>query len=148
MSSRPMSGCTGRHGFRTKRTSQRLAMEIVSCFAPTMPERSPPTPIFKVPPRLAILRLRPLHQKAITIINCYSLTSAADDSKLDAFYEDLEEVIRKENSIYNCVDHIQTVSRVIEVCREYPLPLILTFVDYEEAFDSVETNAILSALVD
>ncbi|WKX89171.1 hypothetical protein Q1695_008656 [Nippostrongylus brasiliensis] len=37
---------------------------------------------------------------------------------------------------------------VIEVCREYRLPLVLTFVDYEKAFDSVETNAILSALVD
>ncbi|KAE9416321.1 hypothetical protein Angca_002462, partial [Angiostrongylus cantonensis] len=47
-----------------------------------------------------------------------------------------------------CMDYIQTVSRVIEVCREYHLPLVLTFVDYEKAFDSVEMNAILSALVD
>ncbi|KAE9413728.1 hypothetical protein Angca_007782, partial [Angiostrongylus cantonensis] len=47
-----------------------------------------------------------------------------------------------------CMDHIQTVSRVIEVCREYHFPLVLTFVDYEKAFDSVETKAILSALVD
>ncbi|KAE9412714.1 hypothetical protein Angca_003797, partial [Angiostrongylus cantonensis] len=47
-----------------------------------------------------------------------------------------------------CMDHIQNVSRVVEVCREYHLPLVLTFVDYEKAFDSVETNAILSALVD
>ncbi|WKY04192.1 hypothetical protein Q1695_005292 [Nippostrongylus brasiliensis] len=36
----------------------------------------------------------------------------------------------------------------IEVCRAYHLPLVLTFVDYEKAFDGVETNAILSALVD
>ena len=49
---------------------------------------------------------------------------------------------------FSCMDHIQTVSRVIEVCREYRLPLVLTFVDYEKAFDSVGTNAILSALVD
>ncbi|KAK6749833.1 hypothetical protein RB195_002068 [Necator americanus] len=49
---------------------------------------------------------------------------------------------------FSCLDHIQTLSRVIEVCREYRLPLVLTFVDYEKAFDSVETNAILSALVD
>ncbi|KAK6763193.1 hypothetical protein RB195_023780 [Necator americanus] len=49
---------------------------------------------------------------------------------------------------FSCLDHIQTVSRVIEVCREYRLPLVLTFVDYEKAFDSVETNAILAALVD
>ncbi|KAK6741892.1 hypothetical protein RB195_009640 [Necator americanus] len=45
---------------------------------------------------------------------------------------------------FSCLDHIQTVSRVIEVCREYRLP----FGDYEKTFDSVETNAILSALVD
>ncbi|KAK6737622.1 hypothetical protein RB195_019996 [Necator americanus] len=49
---------------------------------------------------------------------------------------------------FSCLDHIQTVSRVIEVCRKYRLPLVLTFVDYEKTFDSVETNAILSALVD
>ncbi|KAK6750494.1 hypothetical protein RB195_002457 [Necator americanus] len=42
----------------------------------------------------------------------------------------------------------KTVSRVIEICREYRLPLVLTFVDYEKAFDSVEMNAILSSLVD
>ncbi|KAE9419955.1 hypothetical protein Angca_002361, partial [Angiostrongylus cantonensis] len=36
-----------------------------------------------------------------------------------------------------CMDHIQTVSRVIEVCREYHLPLVLTFADYEKAFNSV-----------
>ncbi|KAK6750161.1 hypothetical protein RB195_002262 [Necator americanus] len=48
--------------------------------------------------------------------------------------------------VFSCLDHIQTVSRVIEVCREYRLPLVLTF-DYEKVFDSVETNAFLSALV-
>ncbi|VDM76286.1 unnamed protein product [Strongylus vulgaris] len=35
MPSRSVSGCTGRHGFRTKRTRQRLTMEIVSCSAPS-----------------------------------------------------------------------------------------------------------------
>ncbi|KAK6744623.1 hypothetical protein RB195_011383 [Necator americanus] len=49
---------------------------------------------------------------------------------------------------FSCLDHIQTVPRIIEVCREYRLPLVLAFVEYEKAFDSVETNAILSALVD
>ncbi|VDM75003.1 unnamed protein product [Strongylus vulgaris] len=65
--------------------------------------QSPPTPIFTpfstaerikyhsheiLSPRLAVLRLRPLHQKT---------TSKADDSELDAFYEDSEKVIRKKN---------------------------------------------------
>ncbi|KAK6734506.1 hypothetical protein RB195_017972 [Necator americanus] len=49
---------------------------------------------------------------------------------------------------FSCWDYIQTVARVTEVCREYRLPLVPTFADYEKAFDSVETNAILSALVD
>ncbi|KAK6763166.1 hypothetical protein RB195_023759 [Necator americanus] len=49
---------------------------------------------------------------------------------------------------FSCLDHIQTVSRAIEVCWEYRLPLVLTFVDYEKAFDSVGTIAILSTLVD
>ncbi|KAK6736837.1 hypothetical protein RB195_019497 [Necator americanus] len=49
---------------------------------------------------------------------------------------------------FSSLNHIQTVSRAIEVCRECRLPLVLAFVDYEKAFDSVETNAILSPLVD
>ncbi|KAK6764377.1 hypothetical protein RB195_024632 [Necator americanus] len=54
-------------------------------------------------PRLAILRLHPLRQKSISIINCYSPTSAADESELDAFYEELEEVVRNEKSFYKFV---------------------------------------------
>ncbi|KAK6761292.1 hypothetical protein RB195_022378 [Necator americanus] len=54
-------------------------------------------------PRLAILRLRPLRQKSISTINCYSPTSAADESELDAFYEELEEVVRNEKSFYKFV---------------------------------------------
>ncbi|KAK6728517.1 hypothetical protein RB195_005886 [Necator americanus] len=49
---------------------------------------------------------------------------------------------------FSCLDHIQTVSRVIEVCREYRLRPVLTFIGYEKAFNSVKTNATLSALVD
>ncbi|KAK6756754.1 hypothetical protein RB195_014904 [Necator americanus] len=180
--------------------------------------------------------------RALSIIHCYSPTSTADQSELDAFYEELEEAIQKEKSFYkfavgdfdaklrkatgeeyrigrfglgdrkkgsqtsrtvlihkkggredlqnyrpicllsvlykvftkiiltrisrtldeaqpqeqggfrqsccfSCLDHIQTVSKVIEFCREYRLLLFLTFVDYKKAFDSVQTDAILSALV-
>ncbi|KAK6727335.1 hypothetical protein RB195_005184 [Necator americanus] len=37
-------------------------------------------------PRLAILRLRPLYQKCISIIDCYSPTSAADESKFNTLW--------------------------------------------------------------
>ncbi|KAK6747953.1 hypothetical protein RB195_000891 [Necator americanus] len=47
------------------------------------------------------------------------------------------------------LDYILTVSRAIEVWREYRLPLVLTFVGYfRKACDSVKTNATLSPLVD
>ncbi|EYB91984.1 hypothetical protein Y032_0199g1651 [Ancylostoma ceylanicum] len=46
-----------------------------------------------------------------------------------------------------CMDHIHTVVQLIERCREYTMPLVLTFIDYKKAFDSVETNAVLDALL-
>ncbi|VDM65312.1 unnamed protein product [Strongylus vulgaris] len=96
-----------------------------SCSAPTTPGQSPPTPTFmhlkkagRVNYYVITLQetkfrktdarqLNPitspgypsnpsLHQKNIPIINCYSPTSAIDDSELDVFHKDLEEVIRKE----------------------------------------------------
>ncbi|VDM65040.1 unnamed protein product [Strongylus vulgaris] len=60
-------------------------------------------------PRLAILRLRPLQQKTISMINCYSPTLAADDLELNA-YEDLEEVIYKK-SFYKFVVSVQCKNR-------------------------------------
>ncbi|VDM76272.1 unnamed protein product [Strongylus vulgaris] len=47
----------------------------------------------------AFFLLRPLHQKTITIFTVFS-TSAADDSELEAFHEDLEQVIRKGKFFY------------------------------------------------
>jgi hypothetical protein len=44
------------------------------------------------------------------------------------------------------MDHITTCSRLIETSREYQLPLIFTFINYEKAFDSVEPIAVLNAL--
>ncbi|KAK6762305.1 hypothetical protein RB195_023136 [Necator americanus] len=59
-------------------------------------------------PRLAILRLCCLHQKPISIINCYPPTSAADESESGAFYKKLEEVIRNENSYKFVVVEVNT----------------------------------------
>ncbi|VDO83790.1 unnamed protein product [Heligmosomoides polygyrus] len=43
-------------------------------------------------------------------------------------------------------DHIHTITKLIEVSREYKLPLCLTFNDLKKAFDSVETEAHISVL--
>ncbi|KAK6766486.1 hypothetical protein RB195_026035 [Necator americanus] len=48
----------------------------------------------------------------------------------------------------SCKYLMQTVLAVIEVCREYHLPFVLTVVVHEKVLDSVETNATVSALID
>ncbi|XGW11793.1 hypothetical protein V3C99_012898, partial [Haemonchus contortus] len=48
---------------------------------------------------------------------------------------------------FSCMDNIHAVCQLIERSREYRLPLALLFVDYKKAFDSVEINAVLNALV-
>ncbi|KAE9418427.1 hypothetical protein Angca_009623, partial [Angiostrongylus cantonensis] len=47
---------------------------------------------------------------------------------------------------FNTVDHIHTLTRLIEVSREYKRPLCLTFIDLEKAFDSIEIEAVMEAL--
>ena len=47
---------------------------------------------------------------------------------------------------YSTVDHLQTVSELIEKTSEYNRPLCFAFVDYEKAFDSVEHNAVFNSL--
>jgi hypothetical protein len=47
---------------------------------------------------------------------------------------------------YSTVDHILTICELIERCQEYRKPLYICFVDFEKAFDSVEMNALWTAL--
>jgi hypothetical protein len=47
---------------------------------------------------------------------------------------------------YNTIDHIQTVRQVMEKSHEYRRPLVMTFIDYEKAFDTVCTGNMLMAL--
>ncbi|WP_265430092.1 RNA-directed DNA polymerase, partial [Klebsiella pneumoniae] len=49
---------------------------------------------------------------------------------------------------YSTLDHIHTINQVIEKSAEYTKPLYMVFIDYEKAFDSVSTAAVLEALKD
>ena len=49
-------------------------------------------------------------------------------------------------SKYSTTDHIHAINQLKEKCREYNIPLSVAFVDYEKAFDSVQTQAILTSL--
>ncbi|EYC30557.1 hypothetical protein Y032_0005g2718 [Ancylostoma ceylanicum] len=44
---------------------------------------------------------------------------------------------------FSTSDHRHTVTRLIEVSREYKIPLCLTFIDLRKAFDTVQTEAVL-----
>ena len=45
-----------------------------------------------------------------------------------------------------CMDHIHTLRQVIEKSKVYRIPLVLIFVDYKKAFDSVELNGVWNSL--
>jgi len=47
---------------------------------------------------------------------------------------------------YSTMDHIHTINQLKEKCLEYNQPLCMVFIDYEKAFDSVETQSVLGAL--
>ncbi|VDO13051.1 unnamed protein product [Haemonchus placei] len=44
------------------------------------------------------------------------------------------------------IDHIHTLTKLIDVSREYKMPLCLTFIDLKKAFDTVETEAVIETL--
>ncbi|CEF61413.1 Reverse transcriptase domain-containing protein [Strongyloides ratti] len=45
---------------------------------------------------------------------------------------------------YSTIDH--TLNQTLERAEEYKLPLVLTYIDYKKAFDSVEINAVINAI--
>ena len=47
---------------------------------------------------------------------------------------------------YSSIDHLHAVTQVLEKTNEYRIPLHMAFVDYEKAFDSIQQNAVFSAL--
>ena len=49
-------------------------------------------------------------------------------------------------SKYSTTDHIHAINQLKQKCREYNVPLCVALVDYEKAFDSVQTQAILTSL--
>ncbi|KAL0895220.1 hypothetical protein ABMA27_013658 [Loxostege sticticalis] len=64
-------------------------------------------------------------------------------ARFDAFQPPEQAGFRKG---FSTVDHIHTVRQIMQKSQEYNQLLCLAFVDYEKAFDSVETWAVLESL--
>ncbi|KHJ76802.1 hypothetical protein OESDEN_23578 [Oesophagostomum dentatum] len=54
-------------------------------------------------PRLTVLRLKTPGRRDIAIYSCYAPTSAAEDEEQEAFYNQLERVIKQDRSFYKFV---------------------------------------------
>ncbi|XP_072400420.1 uncharacterized protein [Diabrotica undecimpunctata] len=65
------------------------------------------------------------------------------DKKLD-LYQSREQAGFRAN--FGTNDHLQTIKQLIEKSIEYNKPLVVTFVDFHKAFDSVELDSIIEAL--
>ncbi|KAK6765035.1 hypothetical protein RB195_025101 [Necator americanus] len=103
-----------------------------------------------------------------TIFVAYAPTSSYEE--VEAFYMDLEKFYQEDHAFYiiigdfnakvdprwcglfimvpttGTIDHILTVSKLIEVSREYKMSLCLTFIDLKKAFNSIETEAVMETL--
>ena len=49
-------------------------------------------------------------------------------------------------TIFSTIDNIHTINQLKEKCLEHNILFSMAFVDYEKAFDSVETHSVLEAL--
>ena len=47
---------------------------------------------------------------------------------------------------YSTLDHLHTLNQLIEKTSDYNMPLVLPFVDYKTAFDSLETAAVITSI--
>ena len=128
-----------------------LIRELAKLFTDCLKHRKIPTTwknarmiiIFKKGNRKDIKNYRPI----CLLSNLYKLYTKILTFRLS---KDLDAEQPREQagfrSHYSTTDHLHAVNQLREKCQEYNIPLCVAFIDYEKAFDSVETSAILKAL--
>ncbi len=92
-------------------------------------------------------RHQELHTNLLPIKYVYNLFTKIITTRLE---KKLDENQPREQagfrSKYSTTDHIHAINQLKEKCHEYNIPLCVAFVDYENAFDSIQTQAILTSL--
>jgi hypothetical protein len=99
--------------------------------------------LFKKGEASAIENYRPISLLSVLYKLLTKLITKRLSNKLDAFQPVEQAGFRKG---FSTTDHIQAVRTVIEKCTEYDIPLHIAYVDYQKAFDSIETWAVLEAM--
>ena len=87
------------------------------------------------------------HRPICLLSNIYKVPTKVLKKGLEKTLD--ENLSRKQvgfRSRYSTTDHIHVVTQLKEKCREYNIPLCIAFIDYENAFDSVQTQAVLTSL--
>ena len=134
-----------------KAEDETIAKQLAMLYTMCITERSIPKTwkepnmviFFKKGNRKDIKNYRPI----CLISNMYKLFTKIITTRLE---KKLDENQPREQagfrSKYSTTDHIHAINQLKEKCREYNIPLCVAFGDYEKAFDSVQTQAILTSL--
>ena len=101
--------------------------------------------VFKKGEKRELKKYRPISLLSHTYKIFTKIISKRLEQKLDLNQPKEQAGFRKGNGT---IDHIHVLNQLKEKCCNYNLPLFPTFVDYEKAFDSVETDDILKSVVE
>ncbi|XGW09915.1 hypothetical protein V3C99_011857 [Haemonchus contortus] len=136
------SGSTALHTLLAEHFNQYLRLKRI----PQQWKESKTILLFKKGQREDISNYRPISLLSVVYKSFTKALLNRVERILDE-YQPVEQTGFRKN--FSCMDniHAREVCQLIERSREYRLPLALLFVDYKKAFDSVEINAVLNALV-
>lgn len=86
--------------------------------------------------------------RPISLLNCvYKIFTKIVTTRIEQILDENQPVEQAGfRRGFSTVDHLQVINQIIEKSQEYQIPLVLAFVDYAKAFDSVETSAILKSI--
>ncbi|TMS36183.1 hypothetical protein L596_003414 [Steinernema carpocapsae] len=98
--------------------------------------------LFKKGDHLDLKNYRPIS----LLPTIYKVLSRVISARIDRTLDEAQP-IEQAGFRKNCstAEHLQAVNQLLEKAREYRVPIFMVFIDFEKAFDSVESNAIWNA---